>query len=1661
MYHHVRKLKGSTVDRLHQYCCVKYPSYGAWHEHPYHSHTHWFIFFIFSIGWLMGIFFQLHLFPVRFAGAASYSWNQSSWVGGVTTNNPNHTSNQTGWTQYSAVDATIATSTTLTLAQQSTTFTENFTETAYKDSSNTTTQWNTYIEFIRLTETDKWASKAVFPSSFSGGVLIPSGGSSYVYGLKGTAFWRYDISGDVWNDPLDPADPTSISSSLGASSAIYVDRNAPAIYVLGGSANFYKYTISTDTWSTLASNSNVASVGALGYPGSGDCIYALSGTSSSGKLDAYSIDNNTWNTNCADPTNPPAGIGTGVSMTWANVAGFTNSLFAFRGGFNSDDFWMYSITNDNWTTPDPVDPPKNVASGGSLTWANVAGVTDYIFADPGDSDRDVWAYSLSNNNWTTMYPQWVIESSATASVMNNNGWSGGAGFTYPGAGNYLYTAHGGNSTAFLRFELPLNYQTPKVVQSIAVDSTTQAIASATLTATSTTPAGTAIAYSMSRNGGTTWETVTSGNELTFADSSEKSDLRWKASLSTTDVTKSPTITNVSITYKYYPASTTLTSSTFNSEASTTQVTQMAWSETVPSGTNVRFQIRTAPDNGSGAPGTWSDWLGPTSTTDYYETTPLGESVNSANSSDANDQWIQYKAYLTSDGISTPTLSGATLSYNILPATPSLSSSTHPSQTTFYPSATPTITITASTPTPDHYHYLVSETAGSSTSIFNNHAGTVAPSTSFPITIASEGTWYVYVIASDSGGTNSANLATYTIKYDPNAPVVPTLSFGSITTSSITVSATSSDSGAGLHATPYYFERDSGAATSGWTSGSWTDSSLSPNKQYSYRVKARDATATPNESLFTAVSQKYTAANTPGTPTISSATATTITLTLNANSNPDITQFSIQESSGQYVQAGKTLNTTETWQTLAQWGTITVTSLSEDTQYSFRVRARNGDTTVTSFSSSASGSTGAGAPQNFRATTIQSSSVTITADDPSYTATAYYFSRTGANSGWTTNYWIDSGLSPNASYTYSVKTRNASNVESTSASLTVITAAEVPSLSSIDTTKIKDTSLVVALGSSSNPAGTEYAIREKGVNTSTNAYVQSSGGALSALEVWQTYTNWGGATGVTVTGLTAGTSYTFVVKARNSEGTVTTESTSVSGTTLAIPGAPSVTTSATTKNQIVFSLTSTNNSLSTQYAIRAVTGDTTSYVQTGGTLDIDAAWQTAPQWGTVTVTGLTANTAYTFSVKGRSSAGFETTFGSGTMESTLATGTPRAPSVTAQSTSSVLVTIDNTDIDPSFSYSIREITATGQYVQTNAQLGGDPARQDYAGWGGASGVSVLALLPRTSYSFRVGAYNPATGLTSFGPVSAAVTTPGGGTADYTGPTVPTNIHVDTVPTVVRNGSSVLGGIRVTWTDPTDADFSAVYIYRAPTTTVVSTTSPIRVEEGSGVFFDQLGLVSERYYNYLLRFDDDNGNRSYSDTFTAQAPSSTIEVEVPLTPLPLVPVPQAPLIAPPPTTALSIPIPTGPRALPSVNIRDLIRVQHPVTTQSIIDSFVSSLSQQKWIRTQLVITDTSLRIAGVFGGLYDVLPKGSTAGDNLDPAVGITIRYKLGDAGGFLKGGKFLRLGYFNANAVKKEWVIIADAEQNISDKVYGSWTAKVSRAGTYGMLILEKNNNAVQ
>jgi hypothetical protein len=125
---------------------------------------------------------------------------------------------------------------------------------------------------------------------------------------------------------------------------------------------------------------------------------------------------------------------------------------------------------------------------------------------------------------------------------------------------------------------------------------------------------------------------------------------------TSDGSDTPILDEISVNFSTYYTSGDLISSAYDTGY------DLAWNwgtisfiVNEPSGTDIKFQIRTASTEAGLSSATW---YGPTGTGDYYTTS--GTAINSVH--DGN-RWIQYRAYFSDTGTSTPTLSEVSITYS--------------------------------------------------------------------------------------------------------------------------------------------------------------------------------------------------------------------------------------------------------------------------------------------------------------------------------------------------------------------------------------------------------------------------------------------------------------------------------------------------------------------------------------------------------------------------------------------------------------------------------------------------------------------------------------------------------------------------------------------------------------------------------------------------------------------------------------------------------------------------------------------------------------------------------------------------------------------------------------------------------------------------------------
>jgi len=210
-----------------------------------------------------------------------------------------------------------------------------------------------------------------------------AGYNEKLYILRGNntpGFWAYSTSGSTGWGKLKNI-PSNVKNPKSGSGLSYVNQNGEdCIFAMNGSKTdgFYLYFINGDTWHKSASPT-IGSSGKLGYK-EGSClaydgnnlVYVLKG--SYGDFFRYDLSSNTWTElRRLDPAayrnrdGKKKKVKDGAGLVYLN-----GSIYLLKGG-NTYEFWKYDIRNNTWVQMNPAtiwDIPtgggKKVKSGGAL-----------------------------------------------------------------------------------------------------------------------------------------------------------------------------------------------------------------------------------------------------------------------------------------------------------------------------------------------------------------------------------------------------------------------------------------------------------------------------------------------------------------------------------------------------------------------------------------------------------------------------------------------------------------------------------------------------------------------------------------------------------------------------------------------------------------------------------------------------------------------------------------------------------------------------------------------------------------------------------------------------------------------------------------------------------------------------------------------------------------------------------------------------------------------------------------------------------------------------------------------------------------------------------------------------------------------------------------------
>lgn len=281
--------------------------------------------------------------------------------------------------------------------------------------------------------------------------------------------------------------------------------------------------------------------------------------------------------------------------------------------------------------------------------------------------------------------------------------------------------------------------------------------------------------------------------------------------------------------------------------------------------------------------------------------------------------------------------------------------------------------------------------------------------------------------------------------------------------------------------------------------------------------------------------------------------------------------------------------------------------------------------------------------------------------------------------------------------------------------------------------VSNTNFTITAGSTDTVAPTAPTLAASGTTQTTTNLTWSGATdnvAVTAYDVYKDGVFFGSTTSSSfaVSGLTASTTYAFLVKAKDAAGNASVASNTVSVTTLApavdttAPTAPTLSASGTT-------LTATNLSWS---------GATDNVAVTGYDVYKDGVLLGSTATTTYAVTGLTASTTYAFTVQAKDAAGNISVASNTVSVTTLTPDTtaPTAPTLSASGTTSTTTNL-------SWSGATDNVAVTGYNVYRGTTLLGSTTT--------ATTYAVTGLTASTAYTFYVQAKDAA------GNISAASNT----------------------------------------------------------------------------------------------------------------------------------------------------------------------------------------------------------------------------------------------------------------------------------------------------------------
>ncbi len=365
-------------------------------------------------------------------------------------------------------------------------------------------------------------------------VTVGRGGDSFYYqgkiytirGVNTRNLYVYDIASGVWSQLADS--PSGNQTFNQYTHGVLANGE---IYMMGGSAattQFQKYTISSNTWTTLTVTPATVSDGALAYPGSGDFIYSVrgSGTATTWR---YSISGNSWDDAAVADLQSEVYAGSGTAF----VSDGTDLYLV--PGLGVSNFQKYTIATNTWSTLSRL--PFAPMSGSDMVYD---GHGKFI-AIPGNYDKELFEYTITSDSWRRL---------TDMPTMGSAGWGTHEGGSVKSDGNGgIYIIRGGSTQYVLKYSQSSDNYVDAGIWTSGVIDLGYVTAWSSLDTVESTPGDSMVTYSTRTSSD---KLVWSSWQLTSGDSIQSPVARYiqvKVGInSTTDNTDTPIVESIAINY---------------------------------------------------------------------------------------------------------------------------------------------------------------------------------------------------------------------------------------------------------------------------------------------------------------------------------------------------------------------------------------------------------------------------------------------------------------------------------------------------------------------------------------------------------------------------------------------------------------------------------------------------------------------------------------------------------------------------------------------------------------------------------------------------------------------------------------------------------------------------------------------------------------------------------------------------------------------------------------------------------------------------------------------------------------------------------------------------------------------------------------------------------